>query len=70
MAPLPGRFISHLILRERCNEVRRIVRYADDFQTFRKISGKGLILRNMLLNIPTILHHCFAHCEVGLFEEN
>src|SRR6266496_4301184 len=27
-----GRFISHLILRERCNEVRRIVRYSDDFQ--------------------------------------
>src|SRR4029450_5540077 len=30
----PGRFISHLVLRERCDEVRRIVRYSDDFQFF------------------------------------
>ena len=30
----PGRFISHLVLRERRNEVRRIVRYSDDFQFF------------------------------------
>ena len=34
MAPLPGRFISYVILRERCTEVRRIVRYSDDFQFF------------------------------------
>src|SRR5262249_34906867 len=39
MAPLPGRFISHLVLRERCNEVRRIVRYFDDFQIFLEISA-------------------------------
>src|SRR5437762_13164580 len=34
VAPLPGRFISHVILRERCNEVRRIVKYSDDFSLF------------------------------------
>ena len=27
-------FVSYLVLRERCNEVRRIVRYPDDFELF------------------------------------
>jgi hypothetical protein len=41
MAPLPGGFISHFVLREQRNEVlgnrkvfRRVVRYSDDFQLF------------------------------------
>src|SRR4030095_3884253 len=48
MAPLPGRFISHLILRERCNEVRRIARYSDDFQTCWEISASRLVSRNRM----------------------
>src|SRR5438067_6005845 len=61
MAPLPGRFISYVILRERCTEVRRIVRYSDDFSLFWEISAKESVSRNRLQNISTISHNCSAH---------
>src|SRR5207248_8724897 len=47
MAPLPGRFISYVILRERYTEVRR-VRYSDDFSLFWEISVKESVSRNRL----------------------